>query len=463
MVNRRIYYIVKIKLILIIIPVLIFNRTMAQEKPVAIVGGTLVDVTGFGNSTLDIQPSVVIIQHGRIIAAGYKHRVKIPPGTTTINAEGKYIVPGLIDCFSVIGTQGQANSHLYYGVTTIVAGPGNYQRAGFFPQANPAPHIKLRGNIPSRTLEQSLEKKSTLSPDDIRQVSLEIDKIDSLKKAGVNTILLQHMFPEELIPKMVAQCSKYGINTIGEIQYAHYSAGLKAGINSFVHTSRYITGAFPDSIFVSTRNQHDSLANVRFGRYLYGFNIDTDPNFNSYAKTIASSRTALMPTLAMLYSSLSDHQNIWKEPGAWLTDPKDVFLPMDTATGKSTSYISTKSANRQIEFEKAFIKAGVHYITGSGADALGTLPGISEHIEIQMLHRYGLTNRQALAAATNNASIFNHWANIGLIEAGRDADLLILSANPVTDLENLKKIDMLLLKGKLIDRKSLLNLKQPSK
>jgi hypothetical protein len=300
------------------------------------------------------------------------------------------------------------------------------------------------------------KKKGALTPDDIANVDRQIDQIGSLKKSGIRTILLLHMFPEEFIPKMVAQCNKYGINTIGEMQYAHYSAGLKAGVNSFVHTSRYILGAFPDSLFLAFRNEFDTAANRKFARYFNHLNAATDPTFNSFAQAVAASRTALMPTLAMLYTSLPDHKNIWKEPGAYLTDPKDVFLPMDTATGKSTSFITAKNANRQVEVEKAFIKAGVHYITGSGADAFGTLPGISEQIEIQMLHRYGLTNRQALAAATSNPSIFNNWPNIGLIEAGRDADLLVLSANPVDDLENLKKIDQLYVAGKLIDRQALL-------
>lgn len=433
------------------------SRTMAQEKPVALVGGTIVDVTNYGNSFHDVPDAVVIIQHGKITAAGNKYKIRVPGNARVFNIRGKYIVPGLIDCFSVIGTQGQANSHLYYEVTTVVAGPGDDRRKGFFPNGNPSPHIKMLTTIPSDKLEDSLEIKNELTKTDILKVSLEIDKIDSLKKNGIGTILLQHMFPEELIPKMVAQCNKYGINTIGEIQHAPYRSGLKWGVNSFVHTSRYILGAFPDSIFVLANNENDTLAWKRFYKYFYEFSINTDNYFGKYARTIAYSHTALMPTLSMLYSSLPGHKNIWKEPAAYLTAPEDVFLPMDTATGKSTSWISQKNAFREIEIEKAFIKSGVHYITGSGADAFGTLPGISEHIEIQMLHQYGLTNRQAMAAATNNPSVFNYWANIGLIEAGRDADILVLSANPEKNLENLKMIDMLWLKGKLTDRKKLLN------
>ena len=129
---------------------------------------------------------------------------------------------------------------------------------------------------------------------------------------------------------------------------------------------------------------------------------------------------------------------------------------MDTATGKSTSFLTEKYAIRQIDIEKGFARFGVHYLTGSGADAFGAMPGISEHIEILMLNRIGLSPRQALAAAINNFSIFNGWKDIGLIEDGRNADLLVLSANPLDNLENLKNIEMLWLGGELIDRNTLL-------
>lgn len=431
------------------------RAAFAQEQPVAIVGATIIDLSNYGNSQADIAGSVVVFQNGKIIAAGAK--IKIPKGATIIHAEGKYIIPGLIDCFSVIGTQGQANSQLYYGVTTIVAGPGDDRRKGYFPKGDPSPHIKMLTCIPFDSLENELEKKNALSAVDIRRVSVEIDHIDSLKKAGVGTILVQHMFPEELLSKLVAACDKYGINTIGEIQYAPYASGLKAGINSFVHTSRYMLGAFPDSIITPLiKMPDDKAANLRARNYIMGIDPNTDPSAAAFARSIASSHTALMPTFSMLYTSLPDHKNIWLEPGAHLTNYSDVFEPMDTLTGKSTSFMSAKFALRQIDFEKAFIKAGVHYITGSGADAFGSLPGISEHIEIAMMHQYGLTMRQAIAAATNNPSVFNHWANIGLITAGRDADILILAANPLDDLENLKKIDALYLGGELIDRKALL-------
>jgi len=232
---------------------------------------------------------------------------------------------------------------------------------------------------------------------------------------------------------------------------------LKEGINSFVHTSRYIIGALPDSVRIPyMQSPLDSVATKRKNDFLSTFSIDSDKNFLKYAKELASSHTALMPTMSLLYASLPDHKNLWKEPAAMVLDYKDIWLPMDTVTGESTSWVTTERAVREIEIEKGFAKAGAHYITGSGADAFGTMPGISEHIEIAMLHNIGLTNRQALAAATNNFSICCKWNDIGLVKEGRHADLLVLSANPLDDLRNLNKIEMIWLNGISLNREALL-------
>jgi len=61
------------------------------------------------------------------------------------------------------------------------------------------------------------------------------------------------------------------------------------------------------------------------------------------------------------------------------------------------------------------------------------MPGISTHTELELLVRSGLTPREALAAATSNYSERFGWRELGLVEAGRRADLLILAADPTVD------------------------------
>lgn len=437
---------------------ILFNAANAQPRPIVLRGATVIDVSGFGNNNHDLENTIVIIQNGIIKNVGNTQTTKIPAEAEVINVTGKFIIPGLIDGFTTINNQGQANAYLYMGVTTVGGGMRrDVGRGEFFYGANPSPHIKQIESIPGDAWDDTLEQKEKLSPEDIARISRQLDNIDSLSKAGVSTILVHHRFPGELLGKLMRLQKKYKMSAIGELNLMPYQSAMDAGINSFVHTSRYILGAMPDSVRIPNMKAPEDTAVFRIWRnWVMNFPIDTDTGFINYANKIASSHTALMPTLSLLYSSLPNHKNLWKEPAAAVLDPKDIWLPMDTATGASSSIIKPKRALRELAIEKGFARAGAHYVTGSGADAFGAMPGISEHIEIEMLHNIGLSNRQALAAATNNFAVFYGWKNIGQIEAGRNADMLVLSANPIADLENLKKIDMVWFSGKRINRSELL-------
>ena len=84
------------------------------------------------------------------------------------------------------------------------------------------------------------------------------------------------------------------------------------------------------------------------------------------------------------------------------------------------------------------------------------MPGISLHIELEMLVKACLTPRQALAAATANVGELFGWPTVGQVKPGCDADLLVLDADPTRDIGNLKRIRHLVLAGEVIDREALL-------
>ncbi len=96
-------------------------------------------------------------------------------------------------------------------------------------------------------------------------------------------------------------------------------------------------------------------------------------------------------------------------------------------------------------------------LTGTGSPAFSTMPGISMHTELELLVRLGLTPREALAAATSNYSEHFGWHELGLVEMGRRADLLILAADPTADISNTRKIRYVILDGVILDRDALLN------
>jgi len=114
--------------------VVCFRYTKAQQQTTALVGATIIDVSNYGNNANDRRDAVVIFRNGKIIQVGSKKTIKITAGTTVIDITGKYIIPGLIDGFSALNNQGQANAHLYMGVTTISGGvPWDERRGDFLP------------------------------------------------------------------------------------------------------------------------------------------------------------------------------------------------------------------------------------------------------------------------------------------------------------------------------------------
>src|SRR5262247_3699644 len=72
----------------------------AERRAIALVGGTLLDVSNFGNSARDTPDSVVLLRGGRIVAVGPRARISVPESAERVDAAGKFLVPGLIDGFA---------------------------------------------------------------------------------------------------------------------------------------------------------------------------------------------------------------------------------------------------------------------------------------------------------------------------------------------------------------------------
>src|ERR1700677_3250558 len=102
-----------------LVPSALAQTVTPQHEKIAIVGATLIDVSEYGRSTDDIENSIVLIDAGKIVAAGSATQIAFPPGATRIDAHGEFLVPGLIDGFGALRTQAFGNAYLYDGVTTV--------------------------------------------------------------------------------------------------------------------------------------------------------------------------------------------------------------------------------------------------------------------------------------------------------------------------------------------------------
>jgi len=105
--------------------------------PVALIGATLVDVTGDRG---DIDDAVVLMSGDRIVAAGPRDEIELPADVREIDVTGRWIVPGLIDAFATLNDQTYADAYLAMSVTSIV-GVGGGRRGELWLQAEPGPRV----------------------------------------------------------------------------------------------------------------------------------------------------------------------------------------------------------------------------------------------------------------------------------------------------------------------------------
>ncbi len=457
------------------------------SAPLVLTGGTVIDVTNWGDSARDLQNAVVVIQNGSIAYVGQAGTVQMPKDAQVVDCTGKFILPGLVDGFAGMASQAQANANLYMGVTTVVA-RADAQRGFIDFGAHPSPHLYAIDTV-GTTDNWSLlarwpewvgklrqgPRPLELSPEDTAR------QIAATAKLGTRVVLLPADVTAANAQWIIDRAHDLHLATYGDFVATPDRVGDEAGVGALLHMDRYILGAIPDELQTPlTQDANGTAASAAFD---YAQRVPaTDARLRSYARFLATHRAALMPMFSVYYAELPGHRNLWKEPAAALLDPQRMFRATDPATGnmdyglpawsrhlpaaaqrwmeESQQKKADQVALRMWHINQTIFAAFPHYLVGSGADIMGTMPGISVHTELELLVRLGLSPREALAAATNNFALQFGWTELGLVAPGRRADILVVNGDPTIDIWNARNISMLIMDGAIVDRDALLKLKR---
>jgi imidazolonepropionase-like amidohydrolase len=108
-------------------------------------------------------------------------------------------------------------------------------------------------------------------------------------------------------------------------------------------------------------------------------------------------------------------------------------------------------------FVRAFHEAGGRVVTGTDAANQMLVPGASEHTELELLVRAGLTPAEALRAATRDAAELLNADSLGTLVPGKAADLVVLSKDPLADITNTRTVTRVMIRGQLILADSIRN------
>ena len=104
----------------------------------------------------------------------------------------------------------------------------------------------------------------------------------------------------------------------------------------------------------------------------------------------------------------------------------------------------------------AMHRAGVKLLAATDALVWYVVPGFSLHDELELVVKAGLTPMEALQTATRNPAIYlGLMDTVGTVEQGKKADLVLLEANPLENISNTKRINAVIVNGRLIPKVSL--------
>ena len=433
---------------------------LAQPRPIAIVGGTLIDGTGRAAVT----DSVAVISGGRFQEVGKRGEVTIPQGAEVIDAKGKTILPGLIDGHCHY-RDWMGEIYLAYGIVTcpnISNNPVDWiiaQREGVRNGSIRGPRVWASANIidgppPEGTGTLRRQRTSIIvdSEDEAHKA------VRSLAEKGVDGIKLFERLKPNVAKAAVDEAHKLGRPVFGH-SLDIFTAATN-GYQSVEHSWSVVYTSIQDP-----KKKHD----LDIGRMLG--KVDTadvhaqmEPAmFDKIIKVMVDKNVHWSPTWATWFRPLSSHAADMKQrelallrkpelkylPAYILKDTESFFAKYEKMAPEKRNEVLSGYKMLQ-DFVRRFAAAGgkIH----SGSDPNHVLAGYGVHAELEMLVEAGLTPVQAIQTASINvAQAWGKDKDYGSVEKGKIADLVIVRGDPRQNISATQNVEMVFIEGKVMD------------
>jgi tetratricopeptide (TPR) repeat protein len=426
----------------------------------------LIDATG-----APLRPdSTIVVVADRIAEIGSGKAIRIPKNAQVVDATGKFLIPGLWDMHVHLNYKDYLPLYIANGVTGVRVmwgQPSHHQWRSEIEAGNLiGPRMMIGSPI--------VDGPNPYWPGSI-SVSTEAQArhvVDMSKQMGADFVKIYQLLPRDLYFDIADEAKKIGIPFEGHLPVTVTAEDAsRAGQKSFEH----LIGILPASSSRSeelfqaaqvefaeelrTHGRFDELHDSKLGEEM----LDTysPRRVEELSAVFKSNGTWQCPTFSLL------HMFAYGDDPALQSDPRVKYMPPrvvagwhpDELDGKRSPQdfaFAKKEFQRDLEVVGAMQKAGVGILAGTDTQNPYTFYGFSLHDELGFLVQAGLSPIEALQAATlNPARFFGKDKDLGTIEKGKLADLVLLDANPLDDIANTRKINAVVYRGNLYARPAL--------
>lgn len=390
----------------------------------AIVGARVIPMVG---DTV-MESATIVIEGDRIVAIGTAADVVVPKGAWVLSAEGKTIIPGLVDVHAhssqgqkgIIPEQNWQNyGTLAFGVTTV-HDPSNDTETFFA-----ASEMAKVGTI----VAPRLFSTGTLLYGADTEYKSEVDSLEDarshlrrLKASGAFSVKSYNQPRRDQRQMILAAARELGMMVVPE-----GGSVLENNLNQIVDGHTTMEHALP-----------------------------AVPLYEDVLQLWSASGVGYTPTLGVAYGGLFGEGYWYQESPVWDDKRLMTYVPRfavdpkarrpQTAPLSDWNHIAVAKSAKQLRDRGVRVHIGAH----------GQREGLAAHWEMWMLHQGGFSPMQALRAATlDGATSLGMNQHIGSIEVGKLADLVVLNHNPLDDLRHSRDIETVVLGGRFYDAKTM--------
>ena len=398
----------------------------------------------------------VVVRNGQIAEIGATDDLQLPVGATRVDGRGQFLMPTLAEMHAHIlpqdaapyvagrfTTPEQAIERLLLlyalnGIGTIRNMHGH------------APHIALRARVARGELlgPTIVTSGESFRNEYTKSVTAAEGLVAEHKARGFDFLKIwPGVVPRDVWDAMVAAANEAGLPFGGHVPSSQGLHGvLEAGIQTIDHLDGYLEAA------ARPGSPRPALFATNLGDHV------DESRFPALAEETRAAGTWMVPTQSLL-------ENQWgpDEAGEMARWPGMEYVSSEqidqwtNAKMRNTKAQTLETRREYIAIRRRLLKTlydnGVKFLLGSDAPQTWNVPGFSVHRELAALVASGLTPYQALETGTRNVAVFLRTEDrTGTVEMGKRADLLLVAADPLTDVANVQKITGIMLNGRWLPR-----------